>query len=227
MTNYPTNPLSRPLADLQAAVGAWGEATFPLKGKHLSAWHDGLRAHLEEEMGELAEAMTEFAAAGSWQPASEGAERRDQASAALAEECADILLMLLHLAHRHGFDLASAAAGKFQIVQSRTWETEPGAKGYRKHVEPAGESRAERAASALEDLLPEPYDPMKVWTWPKAERDAYNANLNAYLAGYDPETDDPGEAHEMDDPEYRARCEGREEDWGGESPNHGNGHTLY
>lgn len=96
----------------------------------------------------------------------------------------------------------------------------------------------------------EPYHPDKVWTWPKADRDAYTAKLEAFMAGYDPETDDPGEQGEMDDPEYRERVYGAQtlagegpggkpviiaesrhidatEDWGAEEPNHSNGHTLY
>ena len=42
----------------------------------------------------------------------------------------------------------------------------------------------------------EPYDPWKVWTWSKPERDAYTARLSAYLDTVD---DDPGE---LDEPPF-------------------------
>lgn len=36
------------------------------------------------------------------------------------------------------------------------------------------------------------YDPMKVWTWPKEEREAYARKIAAYLA----DVEDPGEQNE-------------------------------
>lgn len=101
------------LDKLQRGVGEWGKRTFPQS-------HAGsIVKHLTEEVAELRAAV----------------ERMPLATDAHAEEAADCLLLLLHLAHRSGFSLFDAAVVKFSINRQRTWETDGGDKGYCKHVE--------------------------------------------------------------------------------------------
>jgi hypothetical protein len=50
----------------------------------------------------------------------------------LPEECADAFLMLLHLAHRNGFDLEAEARKKFERVRNAEWVDD--GRGYKKRV---------------------------------------------------------------------------------------------
>jgi hypothetical protein len=51
----------------------------------------------------------------------------------IPEESADILLMLLHIASTHGFDLMGEAIKKFKVCLDREWG-EPDAEGVIEHV---------------------------------------------------------------------------------------------
>lgn len=90
--------------DLQKAVGEWAVVTFP------KSTEKTIIAHIRRELDEMEE---------------EGAN--------LAEESADVLLMLFHIAHRNGFSLASNAAFKFGVVVARKWG-EPDSEGVVEHV---------------------------------------------------------------------------------------------
>lgn len=93
--------------DLQCKIGEWGERTFP------EATADTIMAHLQEEVAELGDAV--------YRRASDETE----------EEAADVLLLLLHLAHRFGFSLFDAACVKMARNENRTWA--PAEDGYWKH----------------------------------------------------------------------------------------------
>lgn len=82
------------LDDLQRRVGEWGKQTFP------HSTRSSIIAHLRREAEELDAATN---------------SREDR------EECADILLLLLHLAHRMGFSLQEAAGRKFGQCLVREW----------------------------------------------------------------------------------------------------------
>lgn len=69
--------------------------------------------------------------------AKEVEELRDDPS---AEEAADCLLILLHFAGAHGFDLYDAALAKFGKVQKRKWG-KPGKDGVVEHVREGDERR--------------------------------------------------------------------------------------
>lgn len=95
-------------AEFQRKVGEWADRTFPESNS------GSILRHLFEEIQELASVP----------------DLQDA-----SEEAADCYLLLLHLAHKNGFDLKAAAVEKMARNILRTWETEAGAKGYRKHVE--------------------------------------------------------------------------------------------
>lgn len=106
----------------QREVGEWADRTFPR-----SDWFS-ICGHLREEATELSEAL--------------GATAHDQkADAEARTEAADCLLLLLHLAHKEGFDLLAEARAKHAVNVARTWETDDGGKGYWKHTDPAPPTR--------------------------------------------------------------------------------------
>jgi len=115
-TVEPNNDLDR----IQRIIGEWGSRTFP------QATNDSIAAHLEDEAMELREV------AGQQHEPLLRSEKYE-----LAQEAADCLLLLLHLAHRNGFSLFDAAAAKFAVNERRTWQAEPNDRGYMGHVETA------------------------------------------------------------------------------------------
>lgn len=101
---------------LQQEVGTWGDTTFPLSVPR------SVMAHLSDEITELADEVDAF---------TDCADATTRA--ALAEEAADCFLLLLHLAHKCGFDLNEAAQAKFEKNQVRVWG-EPDERGVVRHV---------------------------------------------------------------------------------------------
>jgi NTP pyrophosphatase (non-canonical NTP hydrolase) len=104
--------------ELQRRVGEWGERTFP------TSTDASKLAHLGREYEELRE-MAEGVAWGVL-PAE-----------AMAEEAADVAMLLFHLAHARGFSLAGAIERKFAEVQLRRWLA-PDAEGVVEHVRDGG-----------------------------------------------------------------------------------------
>jgi hypothetical protein len=102
-------PRNETLGDWQALVGEWAVLTFG-PGRRVGPHVE----HLRRELTELAEAAA--------------AERWDR----FAEEAADVLSLLLALAHRNGVDLAAALAAKFEVNRRRQWEP-PDADGVIEH----------------------------------------------------------------------------------------------
>lgn len=92
---------------LQETVGTWGEQTFP------KATLRSIVTHLEEEVGELKEAI--------------------EAESNVMEEAADIYLMLLHIAHKMNSSLDESAKVKFAICKERKW-SEPDKDGVSRHI---------------------------------------------------------------------------------------------
>ena len=78
----------------QRRVGKWSDDTFPESETATRV------AHMKKELNELVEATD---------------------INEIAEECADVYLMLLHEADAHGFDLLGVAKQKFEIVKLREW----------------------------------------------------------------------------------------------------------
>lgn len=112
--------IEHPMDMFQGAVGEWGAQTFP------DTNDKKILAHLRDEVDELDEVLK-----GRFWP---GGKRRVVADD-VGEELADVFLMLLHLAHRHGISLRDQAERKFGIVQTRTYTTET-EKGYLRHDDP-------------------------------------------------------------------------------------------
>lgn len=111
------------LESLQERVGVWGLETFP------QSTLETIAAHLCEEAAELrARASEHVKDAGNGLDVLASYERDK-----MAEEAADVLLLLLHLCHRAEIDLLDAAAVKFALCKGRKWEYDP-EKGYSRHV---------------------------------------------------------------------------------------------
>lgn len=79
---------------LQNAVGEWGDLTFP------EATIDTILQHAQEELNEL-----------------KGATTREERG----KETADLVMLLMHLAHRDGFSIHTETATKFAVCQNRKW----------------------------------------------------------------------------------------------------------
>lgn len=94
----------------QDRVGQWAEKTFT------KATDQTVLTHMKREMVELEESV----AHGNLKPE-------------LAEECADIYLLLLHLAHRNKFDLQAFAKRKHEVNTQRLWGA-PDAEGVVEHI---------------------------------------------------------------------------------------------
>lgn len=93
--------------ELEKEVGAWGIMTFP------EATNKSIAAHLVEEANEVFDY----------------AEQHGMGS---MEECADVYLLLLHLAYRNGFDLEAVARRKFESIRNAEWVDD--GRGYKKRV---------------------------------------------------------------------------------------------
>ena len=104
------------LSTLQREVHAWAGIHFP--DRSLAS----VLAHLREEVDELAAATL-----------------LDEDNGEVAEECADIGLLLLSMASLIDEDLAMLMAMKFALNKGRTWTTDTGT--HRKHTEETTDAR--------------------------------------------------------------------------------------
>lgn len=98
------------LTELQHEIGAWGDATFPQSNIDTVAEH-------------LAEEVVEF-----FDDYRSGLDSQE-------EELADMFLLMLHFAHKSGFDMAEAAERKMAINRARKWNIKAEPAGHFKHVE--------------------------------------------------------------------------------------------
>lgn len=122
--DFPVTGLDR----FQTEVGAWAAATFPSSTPMTKA------RHLLREAGEVCELSTVLDFTGHMPDVLEPMREatREQLVPQLADECADVLLLLLHIAHAEGFSLLGAAHRKFTENQLRTW-LKPDAQGVVEH----------------------------------------------------------------------------------------------
>ena len=95
------------LAGWQAEIGAWAVQTFG-PGVRFRQHVEHIRRELYELSGEVTDDR-------------------------VAEEMADVLSLLLAMAHRRGIDLEAALASKFAVNRKRKWG-EPNADGVIEHV---------------------------------------------------------------------------------------------
>jgi hypothetical protein len=124
------------LDSFQQRVGAWAEATFPAASSHTKARHL-LREAVELCAATMPEdgnpATLDMRLCKDVRRTLERALARPRDPQDGPREAADILLLLLHLAHGSGFSLLSMAGQKFAEVQARDWGT-PDAAGVVEHV---------------------------------------------------------------------------------------------
>lgn len=105
----------------QGEVGRWAAATFPDSTPMSKA------RHLLREAGEVGElsAILDLLAAAPPEVRQSAAAMveaiEEELRPQLAEECADVLLILLHIAHSQGFSLLAEARRKFTENQLRKW----------------------------------------------------------------------------------------------------------
>ena len=91
------------LPTLQRAVGEWADATFP------HATPSTIVAHLRDEVLDELDPHAD------------------------PSEAADCFLLLLHFAHKRGFDLAAAALDKLDVNRARSWSP-PDERGVSTHL---------------------------------------------------------------------------------------------
>lgn len=91
------------MIEFQTAVGTWADSVFT------QSTPQSVCAHLSDEVVELKEAPDD------------------------PSEAADCLLLLLHLAHKQGFDLLAEAQRKHEINTQRNWGR-PDERGVVKHI---------------------------------------------------------------------------------------------
>lgn len=118
----------RDLAELQASIGAWGDATFP-RADRMAAL-DGVMAHLEDEVAELWDEIGKH-------DVLEGDGREvivHPRPEKLREELADVFILACQAAHLLGIDAAAAITEKMAENRKRRWGR-PDARGVVKHIE--------------------------------------------------------------------------------------------
>ena len=103
------------LSYFQKYVGEWNVSTFP------NSSTTGHINHIRQEVDELDAELKLLVI------------NPTQNIRNVAEEAADIFILLLSLAHRFEFDLLLSAADKMRILQSRTWH-EADQKGIHHHI---------------------------------------------------------------------------------------------
>lgn len=97
--------------DLQIRVNAWQSDTFG----HLNTFHN-IREKLAEEISELASAI--WPDVGTFPDPARPVSHR----AKIAEESADVVIVLMGLARNQGFDLLSEVEKKLEINKARQWD---------------------------------------------------------------------------------------------------------
>lgn len=106
------------LRTLQKIVGTWGDTTFPLSEPA------SIARHMAEEVSEIEDAILGVAL---------------HSAEDVPDEAADLVLLLMHLAHKLDFDLWDAVERKFDTNQHRAWENQDATaateRGYWKHTE--------------------------------------------------------------------------------------------
>lgn len=123
------------LDHFQAEVGLWGNETFPASTKETKALHV-FREAVELVVASRPQAGRETANALLRQlqgDLTETFERSYGQGKVMTEEAADILVILLHLAHSCSFSLLAAARQKFGVNLTRRWG-QPDAAGVTEHV---------------------------------------------------------------------------------------------
>jgi NTP pyrophosphatase (non-canonical NTP hydrolase) len=103
------------LSDFQEYVGVWNRATFP------DSTITGHVNHIRQEIDELDAELKLL----SINPESDTKQ--------VAEESADVFILLLSLAHCFKFDLMIAAADKMRVLQKRQWHPADG-NGIHHHI---------------------------------------------------------------------------------------------
>ena len=108
------------LDDLQRRVAEWGNRTFMASTPRSKFFHlfDEVNRELRAEL---------------FEPTGAPRNHLSLIPEGVAEECADICMMLLHICAEQGMSLAAAVEAKFAVVQGRTWG-EPDAAGVVEHV---------------------------------------------------------------------------------------------
>lgn len=116
------------LGVLQDLWGSWADKTFP------KSTLDTIASHFREESiefaGGLKKAVTDYRGAGVIPTYSEVLPSHDP------EEAADCLLLMLHHAHKHGYNLFYHTMQKAKKNMLREWDIEDnGGHGHFKHKE--------------------------------------------------------------------------------------------
>jgi len=101
---------------LQDSIGKWGDETFGHSGNPIGS-SQGIYHHMDKEFSELAEAIDEAIVQSANEKKPFGKCDKDH----IAEECADIFILMCSLAHVNGFSIREAVGCKMAINRSREW----------------------------------------------------------------------------------------------------------
>jgi len=101
---------------LQRSIGIWGDETF---GHHhdKAGCSQGIYKHMDKEFTELADEMDKVIVQSFEGKLSISECHTDK----VAEECADIFILMCSLAHIYGFSIDEAVRCKMAINRSREW----------------------------------------------------------------------------------------------------------
>lgn len=108
---------------LQHLVGEWAESVFT------EAEASSIIAHLKSEVKELSESelWLDF----------------DRRKTEMANELADIQMLIMHLAHREGIDLGLATLAKLTVNRARKWNPVKNDEGFWEHIPDGDHTEAE------------------------------------------------------------------------------------
>jgi hypothetical protein len=114
------------MIDLQQVICEWGDETFP------NGTVDAVLCHFFDEVVELAQAagMIDDLFSALIDRKKNQDDRPRLADESL--EAADCVMLLLHFAHKRGFNLLDEVVKKFEINKTRTWE-QPDERGVVRH----------------------------------------------------------------------------------------------
>ena len=96
---------------IQIEIGKWGDETFEHSEGNPAYISNAIVNHMEKEMAELGEEIV-YKDDGGWDV---------MTSSKIAEECADIFILMCSIAHINKFSIRKAVEEKMKVNRKREW----------------------------------------------------------------------------------------------------------